>query len=74
MPWPAVDPPAIDMTAMWTRDEVIGYVSSWSATARLVEREGPGPFEALGAALAAAWPCGERRLVRWPLVIRLARR
>jgi SAM-dependent methyltransferase len=74
MPWPAVDPPAIDMTAMWTRDEVIGYVSSWSATARLVEREGTGPFEALGAALAAAWPGGERRLVRWPLVIRLARR
>jgi SAM-dependent methyltransferase len=74
MPWPAVEAPAIDMTASWTRDEVIGYVSSWSATAHLVEREGPGPFEALGAALAAVWPDGERRVVRWPLTIRLARR
>lgn len=74
MPWPAVEAPAIDMTASWTRDEVIGYVSSWSATARLVEREGPGPFEALGAALAAVWPDGEQRVVRWPLTIRLARR
>ena len=74
MPWPAVDAPKIEMTAEWTRDEVIGYVSSWSATARLVEREGSGPFDAFCARLAAAWPGGERRVVRWPLVIRLARR
>lgn len=74
MPWPSVDPPAIDMTAAWTRDELIGYVSSWSATARLVERQGPGPFEAFCAELAAVWPEGERRVVRWPLTIRLARR
>ena len=74
MPWPAVEAPAIDMTAAWTRDELVGYVSSWSATARLVEREGPGPFEAFSAALAAAWPDNEPRLVRWPLTLRLARR
>jgi len=74
LPWPAVSAPAIEMTAAWSRDEVLGYVSSWSATARLVEREGPAPCEALGAALAAAWPGGERRPARWPLTIHLARR
>ncbi|HWO27012.1 MAG TPA: class I SAM-dependent methyltransferase [Kofleriaceae bacterium] len=74
MPWPAVEAPLIDMTADWTRDEVIGYVSSWSATARLVEREGQGPFDAFCARLAATWPDGERRRVRWPLAIHLARR
>jgi SAM-dependent methyltransferase len=74
MPWPAVPAPALDMTAAWTRDELVGYVSSWSATARLVEREGPGPFQAFAAALAAAWPDDEPRLVRWPLTLRLARR
>ena len=74
MPWPAVEAPPVEMTAAWTRDEVVGYVSSWSATARLVEREGSGPFDAFRAALAAVWPDGERRLVRWPLTVRLARR
>ncbi len=74
MPWPAVEAPPLQMTAEWTRDEVIGYVSSWSATARLVEREGLGPFDAFRAALAAAWPDNEPRLVRWPLTVRLARR
>ena len=74
MPWPAVEAPAIEMTADWTRDEVLGYVSSWSATARLVGARGPGPFDALRAAVAAAWPGDERRRVRWPLTVRLARR
>lgn len=74
MPWPAVEAPALEMAAAWTRDEVLGYVSSWSATSRLIEAAGPGPFEALCARVAAAWPGGERRAMRWPLTVRLARR
>jgi len=74
MPWPAVDAPRIEMRAEWTRDELIGYVSTWSATVRLVETEGPAPFEALQARLAAVWPDGERRTIRWPLALRFARR
>jgi SAM-dependent methyltransferase len=73
MPWPPVEAPAIEMTAAWTRDELLGYVSSWSATARLVELEGPGPFEALRAALTATWPDNEPRALRWPLTLKLAR-
>lgn len=75
MPWPAVGAPSIEMAAEWTRDELVGYVTSWSATARLVKAQGTGPFDAFCAALAAAWPDeGERRIVRWPLLVRLARR
>lgn len=77
LPWPAVDPPVLEMTATWTRDELVGYISTWSATARFVaargEGPGEGPIEALGAELAAVWPAGEAREVRWPLTIKLAR-
>jgi SAM-dependent methyltransferase len=74
LPWPAVEAPAIAMTATWRRDELLGYVGTWSATVRLIEREGSAPFDALRAELAAAWPDGASRLLRWPLAIRLARR
>ena len=74
LPWPAVEPPAIAMVTAWTRDELFGYVSSWSATARLVASEGSAAFDALGERLAATWPDGERREVRWPLTLRFARR
>lgn len=74
LPWPAVPAPALEMTAEWTRDELAGYVSSWSAVARLVEQGGEAAFEAFRARLAQVWPDGERRTIRWPLAIKLARR
>lgn len=74
LPWPVVDAPAIEMTTTWTRDELAGYVTTWSATARLVAARGDAAVEALRARLAQSWPAHERREVRWPLTIKLARR
>ncbi|MDQ3370466.1 MAG: class I SAM-dependent methyltransferase [Myxococcota bacterium] len=74
MPWPTVPAPEIDMQVAWLRDELVGYVSTWSATALLAAQHGPAALEALRAELAATWPADERRTVRWPLAIRLARR
>jgi ubiquinone/menaquinone biosynthesis C-methylase UbiE len=73
-PWPSVEAPAIDMTAEWTRDELVGYVTTWSATVKLVDQVGPAPFETFRSELAGVWPDQERRTVTWPLAIRLARR
>src|SRR5207302_175793 len=73
-PWPAELPPALDMTAAWTRDELVGYVTTWSATVKLVEAEGPARFDELRERLAAVWPDRTTLIVRWPLAIRLARR
>ncbi|MEO6772671.1 MAG: methyltransferase domain-containing protein [Kofleriaceae bacterium] len=70
--WSTVEPPRLAMTAQWTREQLLGYVASWSATVRLVDAQGPAPYEALGEELAAAWP-GGTRTVRWPLTLRLAR-
>jgi SAM-dependent methyltransferase len=74
LPWPAVEAPRLAMTASWTRDELLGYIGTWSATVKLVAREGTAPLAALDAALAATWPAGEARTIRWPLTIQLARR
>jgi SAM-dependent methyltransferase len=73
-PWPAVDAPAIDMRADRTRDELMGYVATWSATVKRAEAVGTGAYGALGEKLAAVWPDGELRTICWPLAIRLARR
>ena len=71
-PWEPVEPPRLAMTAQWTRDQLLGYVASWSATVRLVDAKGPEPYEALRDELAKTWPDGTRT-VRWPLTLRLAR-
>ncbi|CAN5700036.1 class I SAM-dependent methyltransferase [soil metagenome] len=73
-PWPTVESPPIAMTARWTREEFLGYVASWSATAKLVATEGQAPFDKLHAELAAVWPSTtEPHEIRWPLTLRLAR-
>lgn len=72
-PWPEVEAPAIDLVAEWTREELCGYVATWSATQALVRRAGTARFDELCADLARLWPDGERRSVRWPLALRLAR-
>jgi len=71
-PWQTVAPPALAMTAQWTREQLLGYVASWSATVRLVDVKGPEPYDQLRSELAKAWPDGTRT-VRWPLTLRLAR-
>ncbi|MEO7735951.1 MAG: class I SAM-dependent methyltransferase [Kofleriaceae bacterium] len=73
---PTVDgtAPPIEMTTRWTRDELAGYVTTWSATARMVAARGDAAVEVLRARLAEIWPDHEAREVRWPLTIKLARR
>jgi len=73
-PWPAVSAPPLEMTARWTRDELFGYVTTWSATAKLVVARGDAPVEELRRRLTTAWPDPEPREVRWPLTVKLTRR
>ena len=74
LPWPAVEAPALAMAVRWTRDELLGYVSTWSATAKQVAACGDAALEALEARLVAEWPEHEARDIRWPLTIKLTRR
>jgi SAM-dependent methyltransferase len=74
LPWPAVFAPPIEMTATWTRDELVDYITTWSATARLVAACGEALVDELRRRLAEVWPDHEPREVRWPLTIKLARR
>ena len=74
VPTPLAPASPIAMTASWTRDELVGYITTWSATARFVAAGGAERLEELRGQLAAIWPEGERRCVRWPLTVVLARR
>jgi SAM-dependent methyltransferase len=74
LPWPAVEAPQLEMSAAWTRDELVGYLTTWSATVKLIAARGSGPLDAVNRALAASWPDVERRTIRWPLTVKLARR
>jgi SAM-dependent methyltransferase len=74
MPWAAVDAPPLEMTAAWTREELVGYLTTWSATVKMIAARGMGALGATATALSEVWSDTERRTIRWPLTVKLARR
>lgn len=71
-PFGEIETPAFDMSAQWNADQLIGYVSTWSAVKALDDAEGPETFDTFAAELASAWgQPQERRDVRWPLALRV---
>lgn len=66
--------PAIDIRLAWTLDELLGYLSTWSAVRRAREAGREDILRAFADELAAAW--GERatrRAVVWPINMRLGK-
>ncbi len=73
-PTPELVPPRIAMRVEWTLEQLLGYVSSWSATSRYIKEEGHDPIAILRAELRPHWGGpSQRRPVQWPLAIRAAR-
>jgi hypothetical protein len=60
------------MHAAMSRDQLLGYVGTWSAVARGRAVDGADPLAELERRLLPAWPdAGARRIVRWPLGLRV---
>jgi SAM-dependent methyltransferase len=64
---PVSSPP---MTCEWTLGEMLGYVGTWSATARCRTTTGTDPLPALGDRLAPLWgDAAVPRRIEWPLSV-----
>lgn len=73
-PFDELTPPAFEIVARWTLEELLGYVGSWSATARYVAALGHDPRGMLRATLTPHWGAPDtRQPVRWPLRLRVGR-
>lgn len=73
-PWPSVPAPPLERTARWTREELFGYITTWSATSRFVAAGGADRLDELHRRLVQLWPDDASRDVRWPLTLKLTRR
>jgi SAM-dependent methyltransferase len=75
LPFPSgeIVAPEFSLEFSWNLDQVAGYVSSWSATARYAQALGADPVPQLRQSLEAAWPEGLSVAVRMPLCLRAAK-
>ena|SRR5689334_10330280 len=70
-PFAELTPPKFELRVDWTLPQLLGYLRTWSATARYVEKHGVDPVAVLEPTLGAEWGEPHRaRLVRWPIHMR----
>ncbi len=73
-PFDELAAPDFAMTAEWTLDDLLGYLSTWSSLQRYIKQHDDNPLEPVARELAAAWGQGDSaRAVRWPLYLRVGR-
>lgn len=74
-PYPEIPLPSFNMEEHWGRAQLLGYLRTWSATARYVDKNNVDPVAALDERLAPLWPDpGTRRNITWPLALRVGRK
>lgn len=73
-PFEEIEAPPFEMRADWTMDQMIGYMSTWSAVRGFREATGGDPVAGVREEMAAAWGDPDRRRrVAWPIHLRLGR-
>jgi SAM-dependent methyltransferase len=71
LPYPEIATPDVAMEVRWTRAQLAGYLSTWSAVGRYRNAVGTDPLPNTLLHLEALWPGQETRRIRWPLVLRV---
>jgi hypothetical protein len=69
---PSISSPEFAMTAMWSVEEMLGYLRTWSSSQRYLKERGSDPLAQIEDRLRAAWGDG-RREVAWPLTLKIGR-
>lgn len=72
-PFEELPHPELGLELVWDLAQVIGYVSSWSATARYRKAVGADPAPLLRAAFEPRWPASGTAVVRMPIGLRAGR-
>jgi SAM-dependent methyltransferase len=72
-PFEELPHPQFGLELEWSLEQVLGYVSSWSATARYRKDRGEDPVPQLRAGLQPAWPSSGIAMLRMPIGLRAAR-
>lgn len=75
LPFAPLDAPEFSMQVSWSKEELLGYIRTWSAVTRFIGENGRDPVTALEKRLSVLWGTGrERRIVTWPLSVKASRK
>lgn len=73
-PFDEIQSPAFAMQLLWSLDDFLGYLGTWSATRRFIQGRGTNPVDQVAEDLALAWgDPADGKTVRWQIYLRVGR-
>ena len=57
----------------WTLQQLTGYINTWSSVRHYENKNGESPMPLLIGKLKGLWPEGERKIIDFPVFMRLFR-
>lgn len=72
-PFETVETPAFSIEKMADLDGVMGYLNTWSATQRFIERNGINPAGEVQEKLLEVWNDGSEKKLVWDLALKVGR-
>lgn len=72
-PFSRIDAPPFSLHKEWSREQLLGYLRSWSAVGRFKAANGYDPVDALAEEISPFWPEGLAMRVEWPLFMHAGR-
>lgn len=73
IPFGEIRAPEFTLSAHWSLDHLMGYLSTWSALQKYIKEEEKNPLQSFYPELKAIWGADEKKLVTWKLGLRVAR-
>ena len=70
-PFKKLNAPEFEMTAEWTLENLLGFLSTWSAVQKYKERENSDPLDLIRNDLLKAWDNEKSRKVNWELILKI---
>lgn len=75
IPFPLTDVevPKFTQSLTWSYDQLLGYLNTWSAVKHYIHRQGANPVDSLEPDLRRAWGTDDRKVVYFPILLRVGR-
>lgn len=68
-PFERIAAPVLRIECDWTREQLVGYMRTMSATLRYIKANGNDPIVVVERELAALWKGSEPRRIVWPVIV-----
>lgn len=73
-PYPLLEAPVFYIHASWTQPQLAGYLSTWSAVNKYIQKHDADPLQNFIDAFKANWGTAELRSFRFPIFLKMGRK